>query len=112
MQKRRIVDCQCCGKRRKHYGNNLCSACHSRWLDHGKPAVCPPPAKECRTFTLEDRRLAREALTAARLSRIEDYVWLTREQRLSRDGAAARMGISIRTAERYEAAIKHGEIAA
>lgn len=112
MQKRRTADCQCCGKRRKHYGNNLCGACHSRWLSHGKPAVCPPPAKEARTFTLEEQRLAREMRMAARLARIKDYMWLTRGQRYTLQNAAVRMGVCERTAQRYEAAIKRGEVAA
>lgn len=104
---RRIGYCTCCDQWRTQYGHlNLCSACYTRWLDHGKPAVCPPPAKPARTFTPESREKGCRVKREARAARIEDYLWLL-TQGHSRETAAAQIGVAVATAERYERETRH-----
>jgi hypothetical protein len=83
--------CRCgCGRPVTRYARlALANACARRWWYHGRPAVVPPAT--------------RRGNDGQRDGRIEDYVWLTREQRLSRRAAAERLGVCLRTVERYEA---------
>ena len=72
--------------------------CYKRWVKAGRPASGPPPPK-----TPEQRRPPPRS--AERAGRIEDYAEL-RSWGLSLQDAAARMGLTTRTVERYEAELK------
>jgi DNA-binding transcriptional regulator YiaG len=43
-----------------------------------------------------------------KLARIEDYVFFREQVGLSREAAASRLGVSMRTVERYERALRQG----
>lgn len=70
-----------------------CRRCYVRWMEHGFPASGPP---------------AERVQTAGWRSsgRVEDYAWLRESEGLSRQGAAARLGVTIRSALRYEARLR------
>lgn len=42
--------------------------------------------------------------------RVEDYAWLTRKQRLTLYEAAERLGVSARTARRYEKRLREAPV--
>lgn len=69
-----------------------------RWRAAGRPATVPPPVSSRQ----EQGRRARAMRGASFLARVEDYFDLTRNFRLRQEQAAERMGVSIRTVERYE----------
>jgi len=73
------------------FREGLSERCWRRWQYHGCPEVLPPPVNPG-----NDRR---------RPDRIEDYQWL-REQGCSRQAAARRLGVCMRTVERYDAEIR------
>jgi hypothetical protein len=79
--------------------NGWCYGCNGRWIRAGRPDTGPPPPLP------HDRQMAamREVWQERVAGRAEDYQWLTRELRMSRAEAAARLGVSERTAWRYEA---------
>jgi hypothetical protein len=81
----RIIDCDSCGREMKHQAHGWCKACWGRWDRAGRPAVGPPPK---------------------RYGRYGEYYELTRDQHYSLRGAAARMGVSHRTVQRYEARLR------
>jgi hypothetical protein len=109
--KRAIVTplCACCGKprtRRKGGGwkgaHGMCQTCANLWYEQGCPEGGPQRAGAERI-----RRL-RETCQRQRTERVRDYAWLvsfgeTREQ------AARRVGVSLRTARAYERDIERGE---
>ncbi|MCO6011449.1 hypothetical protein NE236_41520 [Actinoallomurus purpureus] len=82
---RRIIFCDRCGNEGQHGGYTWCRACHSRWERAGRPASGPPPKRN---------------------GRVGEYAELTRDQHYTLVNAAARMGISERTAWRYEARLR------
>jgi hypothetical protein len=110
-----IIDCAACRRRRPHYSRNWCSPCYQRWWRAGMPAGGPPPARPLSTKRLAAVRtaaaLARAARTTRRKGRIEDYSWLLRDQGATRVEAAARVGVSIRTAQRYDAYLRQAQAA-
>ena len=70
-----------------------CRRCYVRWMEHGFPAS-GPPAK-------------RVQVTGGRAAgRVEDYAWLRERERLTRQEAATRLGVTIRSALRYEARLR------
>jgi hypothetical protein len=77
--------CSNCGNHRRHYARHWCGACWRRWNAAGQPASGPPPSP---------------------YRRWDEYYELTQEMGHSRRQAAARMGISVRTALRYEARLR------
>jgi hypothetical protein len=95
----RIVTCRCCGKTGQHAAHGWIGPCWHRWRRAGKPAGGPPPAPT----RAEHNALARAGYTAKAAGRAEDYFWLREEQGMTRLHAAERLGISQRTAQRYEA---------
>jgi hypothetical protein len=96
--KRRTVTCSFCGQAGPHRGYSWCGRCYERWRYHGRPASGPPaPGKT-------SDRGNHAALEAA--ERREDYAWLRAEQGLTRRQAAERLGVTIRTAERYDAQLR------
>lgn len=101
MSRRPVIDCRCCHRQREHRARGLCASCWSRSARHGHPATVPPPAPQGMALPA-----AWAALRATRIARIEDYVELTREFGLSLEHAAERMGVSVRTAWRYEAELR------
>ena len=68
--------------------------CYARLCDNGFPADGPPAP----------RRVA--GIPGSRQGRIEDYLWLRQELKLSREQAMARLGIVRRTVRRYEAELR------
>lgn len=80
--KRRIITCDSCGHNRERGGYKWCRTCYTRWDRAGRPAAGPPPVRN---------------------GRYDEYRELTRDHHYTRENAVARMGISLRTAERYEA---------
>jgi hypothetical protein len=82
---RRIIECDSCGRKKEHQAHGWCKACWGRWERGGRPAAGPPPS---------------------RYGRREEYFELTRDQNYTLKNAAARMGISPRTAQRFEARLR------
>ena len=87
--------CRCgCGRPVTRYRRlRLANACYERWRCRGFPQDIPPAGHGG-----NDRR---------RAERIEDYREL-RKWRETPEAAAARLGVSVRTVERYEAALRAG----
>ena len=92
--------CRCCGagysyQRKRPWGTNYngwrgwCPPCYRRWCDHGKPASGPPTPRQ-------------GAGGGPHPGRIEDYADL-RSWGLTLAEAALRLGVTKRTAQRYEA---------
>lgn len=93
------IRCACCGQEGRHHARGWITACYWRWFRAGKPADGPPP--------LPPGYRPRPALHKGPASdRIEDYGWLRREQGLTREQAAERLGVCERTAWRYERALR------
>jgi hypothetical protein len=85
------------GDRRGDYG--LCLTCERRWKNHGYPAGgVPDPAPGRGGGGDRD----------GYLGRVEDYQILTRERGLSSAAAALALGLTRRTLQRYEAALRAG----
>lgn len=80
--------------RRGHCG--YCPPCYRRWADHGYPPQGPP----------SPQRSGRKPGPVA--GRVEDYAEF-RALGLSRAEAALRLGITRRTIQRYETALRSGE---
>jgi hypothetical protein len=103
------IDCASCRRRRPHFGRRWCSSCYQRWWRAGKPAGGPPPMCDLSPKQLAAAHaaaaLARTARTARRVGRIEDYTWL-RGQGATRAEAARRVGVTIRTTQRYDAHLR------
>ncbi|WP_162794726.1 hypothetical protein [Nonomuraea lactucae] len=87
------VTCWCCGEPGIHGGRGLRRACYSRYLRAGTLDQFPP---------------LKTGLPC--LWRLEEYAEL-RNRRISVRVAAERIGVSKRTAERYEARLKAPEAA-
>jgi hypothetical protein len=81
---RRSIRCGCCGTLGRHWAHGWVTACYDRWLRAGKPEGGPPPP------------------WSRPYGRREDYAELTREQGFTLYQAAERLGVSSRTAWRYE----------
>jgi hypothetical protein len=77
----------------------LCFRCYRRWADHGYPeSGVPAPAPQAG---------GGEGGHEGYLARLEDYLFV-RKQGLSMAAAAIRLGLTRRTLQRYEAAIRDG----
>jgi len=85
------MDCRTCPgvvvPRRGGCAHGLCPNCWNRWKAADFPADGPPPPVRPWGRTLP--------------ARTEDYAWL-RSWGATLEVAAARLGVSLRTAERYE----------
>lgn len=92
------IRCACCGREGKHHARGWILTCYKRWLRAGKPEEGPPPP-------LSLPEIGRMH-SAAKAGRVEDYEWLTRDEGLTLYAAAERLGISSRTAWRYERALR------
>ena len=96
-------ECACCGKPRTRRArgsgwrgaHGLCHTCTERWRAAGKPATGVPP----RVTETERRARIVAATRDAQRGRAEDYAFL-RDCGLSRADAAARVGVTERTARR------------
>jgi hypothetical protein len=94
---KRII-CACkCGQPGTYAAHDWIYPCYKRWLRAGRPAEGPPAPRVAPAAAYAPVR-------AHALARLEDYVWLREELRLSLDQAAVRLHVSRRTAERYESA--------
>ena len=69
-----------------------CRRCYKRWMDHGFPASGPPVKRVQVAGWRSD-------------GRVEDYAEL-RSWGLTRQESAARLGVTIRSALRYEARLR------
>lgn len=69
-----------------------CRRCYSRWMDHGFPAGGPPAERV-------------QLVGSSSHGRVEDYAELRSWGRTRRE-AAARLGVTIRSALRYEARLR------
>ncbi len=74
-----IIKCESCGKKRPHQARQWCSACYFRWYRAGKKGLPP--------MTLAERK--------------ETYFEIL-EYEGSREMACKRLGINIKTGQRYE----------
>ena len=101
--------CTSCGGPRTHYRSPVygfarfgchgwCARCYGRWLNNGKPASGPPPPRQGRGG-------------GPHPGRVEDYAEL-RSWGLTREQAARRLGVTLRSALRYEAELRQREAAA
>jgi hypothetical protein len=81
----RWILCTSCDKPRRHFARGWCSACWRRWDAAGQPESGPPPSP---------------------YRRWDEYYELTQEMGHTRRQAVERMGISLRTALRYEARLR------
>ncbi|WP_067483824.1 hypothetical protein [Actinomadura hibisca] len=93
MSRRPIRRCTRCTRDRPHRALGLCDSCYTRRPGarrYDAPIGAAPGAPG----------VLRSAEVIA--GRVEDYRELTREMRLSKKAAAARLGISYKTALRYE----------
>ena len=81
----RVIECDSCGQEKEHWGHGWCHACWNLWDRAGRPDTGPPPK---------------------RYGRYGEYFELTREHHYTLANAAARMGVSHRTAQRYEARLR------
>lgn len=104
--------------RHRYHGEETCPPCrrasadYERWRKYGRPQD-GPPAPRRRAWTAQQRAANRDNILAAIAARIanaagrcEDYQWLRDEQGLTREQAAERLGVTMRTAWRYEARIR------
>lgn len=96
-QVRHIVVCACCGRTGAHHAFGWIHPCYRRWAAAGKPSAGPPapfsrPRKPHPGCDVEQR--------------LEEYLELTYELGLTRDQAAERLNVSVRTAVRYEARLR------
>lgn len=85
---RPLIRCACCDRLGPHKAHGWISACYRRWLDHGKPPGGPPAP-------YQHHQQPRPYDVYA------DYVHL-RSLGYSRAEAAARLGVSRRTIQRYD----------
>jgi hypothetical protein len=105
MPSNRIVTCTCCGEIGRHGGYGWRAACYNRWRRNGEPKSGPPapmtPAERAR----------RPRRSAPRLERLDEFA-MVRRTRTREDGepisiaeAAAAVGVSARTGQRYATAL-------
>lgn len=105
---RTIITCTACGRTAPLAGYGWCSPCHSRWHRHGRPADGPPPPKK-RTPDPTFGEKGRAAQMAKAAARRKAYANL-RNSNVGMHVAAHQLGLSIRTAKNYEAALRAGAI--
>jgi hypothetical protein len=87
-----MTRCRCgCGRPAAPHRLGLAKACHERFRYHGRPETFGPPSGRGN----DGRRAERE----------EDYAEL-RSWDIPLEVAAGRVGVSVRTAERYEARLR------
>lgn len=82
------ITCSSCWQWRRHYARRWCRPCWLRWEQAGRPESGPPPSP---------------------YRRWDEYYELTQEMGHTRRQAVERMGISLRTALRYEARLRAAE---
>ncbi|MBA9003759.1 hypothetical protein [Thermomonospora cellulosilytica] len=109
-RRRPTITCRCCGKTGQHGAHGWIRSCYERWLKAGRPQEGPPPPmplEEIRARSVQARRPC-----GPKAARMDDFVTvrLTRRREngepISIAEAAAAVGVSKRTAERYAAALK------
>jgi hypothetical protein len=96
---RRTITCVSCCRRAKNWSRGRCAACAK--------AAAYAAANSRGQAGPHGRGVPKGAVVVS--GRIEDYAELTREQYYTLENAAARMGISVRTAQRYEARVREME---
>ena len=99
--RKRPIRCQHCDHFGEHGGHNWCIACYQRWKRAGRPEGGPPEPLS-RT---ECAARARAAYQEQARGRREDYQEL-RSWDETREQAAARVGVTERTAWRYERTLR------
>lgn len=96
-QPRRIVECVCCGTEGPHIGRGLIQLCHNRHALAGTLELFPLNPESAR----EAAARGHETVHYAYQARLEDYAELLSWGE-SPKKAAARVGISERTARKYD----------
>lgn len=101
--RRRTVPCRGCGRNQRNDGDGLCPTCNDRWRAAGRPATVPPPlpvnARVRRSIELRgDNHQAQ----------LEDFAELTEEHGVPLEEAARRLGVSLRTVQRYRSELRLG----
>lgn len=84
------LSCLCCGRPAERVRRGWSDACYTRWLRAGRPAGGPPPPTMLNT-------------PAEATARREEYALLTRVHGLAQWEAAAVLGVSEKTVQRYAA---------
>jgi hypothetical protein len=94
-----IRECLDCHRPRPHFGRHLCAACYKRRLRAGTLTARP---------TLMRRTTSPPPQARPALARFEDYAMLRGPDggRLTVRHAAERVGVTVRTAWRYEACLR------
>ena len=95
-----VVTCVCgCGRHGRHHARGLIEACWKRAYRAGVldryPRTLPDPRPQVMSLVSVTTR-----------GRLEDYIELTRVWGVSREEAAARVGVTERTVRRYEAHLR------
>jgi hypothetical protein len=95
------INCRCCGKPGEHYGQGYRRACHTRWMAAGRPDAGPPPPRTSK----EIGKLGGQGYAEKEI-RLDTFRILRRFRGMAISEAAAELGVSVRTAQRYEAELK------
>jgi hypothetical protein len=98
--------CACCGRQGKLAHHGWAVTCYHRWLKAGRPADGPPPPlspRQCQRMGALARAGTHLESLLYRVARFES---LRRGDGLSIGKAAAALGVSHRTGDRYAALIK------
>lgn len=103
--------CLNCGADRYNRRKEWCDPCYDRWRYAGRPESGPPEPRDrrspqCLEIARRNIQLAWAARRRKSADRVEDYSDLVYEFGESRENAAARVGVGIRTMWRYEKRIK------
>lgn len=91
---KRTIRCACCHRFGPHGAHGWCSPCYVRWLRAEQPEEGPPPRHP------DPVAAAAEGRRRAAQGRREDYQDL-RSWGIRREFAAERLGVSVRTTERF-----------
>lgn len=101
---KRNIRCACCDHFGPHGAHDWCSPCYVRWLRAGQPEDGPPARHP------DPVEAAAEGRRRAAAGRREDYQDL-RSWGTHREMAAQRLGVSLRTTQRYDRALRELAIA-
>lgn len=102
MTRRPRVICSCCGQVGPSGAHGWRHTCYLRWLAADRPDTGPPPP----TPPTESGRRGGTGKGTTYTGQLEDYEFLRATRRLSVSSSAARLCVSVRTAQRYEAALR------
>lgn len=102
---RPTITCICCGTTGSAKGRGLIGACYLRHWKSGTLDRYPIDPDVTSARRRQGAIKSREKYARIRAGRVEDYVYL-RSCGETRERAAARLGVTVRTAERYEQTLR------